>query len=184
MSYNYESAGIAVLYTATILGVMYWSGGSVEKTIYNRYLVAAESTSVPTADLARSSRFMREVLQFPEVAPKVRNPEEGDLFLTPGGFYLAVRPNHASTGAGGYQTEIVFRVRNGFSKLRTSFENRLRDFLKGSPQSEPGAAGAAAAKGPLVTPVLTRPAGDEFTVVDPDGNRFVFFLPRRSVPRT
>lgn len=186
-SNSFEPMATIAVYTATILGVMYWSGGSVERTVYNRYIVRPESVSVATSDLGASARFLRDVLQFAEIVPKVRNPGGSLLFQAPGGLYLSLGERRGTAGHDG-STEIVFRVRNGFPKLHQFFERRLRDFNAAS-KDRPGdhipPNAARPDRGiPSITPISERPAGEEFTVQDPDGNRFVFFRPvRRSLAR-
>lgn len=154
-----EFAILFVTYSSVLVGAMWWSGKVTEPTIYDRYRVRLEGVGIHVSELTRSVVLYRDILSFePLPGHKAQRagfslPDKRKLFVRAGG----------PEGAG---SEIVLRVRNGFARLHEHLRGRIATLGEGE-------------NIPTITPMLEVPWGEEFTVTDYDGNRFVYFLPRR-----
>ncbi len=176
-----------VVYTAVIFGVMFWSGRTTQKTIYDTFVVHVEGNVIPVANIARSERFFQKVLDFQILRPDIRTAPTSNIenraavgVQLPDGAKVFFETDAKSGAASHAPIVTVLRVRNGFKKLqqtlvsrsgRPEYRNTQRNYLS---EMDPE----------MVSEIVTRRWGDEFVVTDPDNNRFIFFLPlRRSMSR-
>ena len=157
------------IYTAVIFAVMFWSGWSVEKTIYDRYLVHNEGSIIPVTDRNRALKFYHGVLDFPTIA-EIDGQVPG--VILPDGSKLLFRNTDPTRPA---SSIALVKVRNAFRKFqrtlvarsgRPEFRNTRRNYLE---EMEPG----------MMSEIVERRWGEEFIACDQDGNRIVFFKPSR-----
>ena len=154
-----EALTLFVLYSTLIVGTMWWSGTVTAPTVYDKYLVKLEGMSIRVKNLERAIPLYRDVLSF-GILPAEGTDAAG--FLLPDRRKLFVKLAKDEPGS----AEVVLRVRNGFNRLYDRLKGRIEELKDKS-------AGAA------ISPITPQAWGEEFVITDYDGNRFVYFLPRR-----
>jgi len=150
-----EFALLFVLYSLVIIAALWWSGYVTSPSVYDRYLTRLEGVSIQVKDLERSRDLLKRVLNYQPLK------EGGDILLLPDRRKLYLKQN-----ANPSPSELVLRVRNGFPKLFDEMRKRL-----GPTTTVPGRA--------QISDMTPTPSGDEFILTDYDGNRFVYFRPKR-----
>jgi hypothetical protein len=154
-----------VVYGLVILLVMYWSGSRTTRTVYDAYRAELEGVAFSVKDRAASVLFYQRVLEFQPI--KSHNEIVGIQMPSSRRLYFRAESGSPSVG--------VIRVRNGFKKLHArlvtnsgepSFNVPEGNYEQVLPPSR-------------VSAIVRRSEGMEFWVADPDGNKLVFYEPRR-----
>lgn len=162
-----------LLYTAVIVAVLALSGRSTE-------LLNLEGITVYCDRCEPLAEFYHEVLGFSPVRKTstiANRPAQRDepiaSFLLPDKRYLWLVPRVVA-GEGielSRRHAVVFRVRNGIKRIQTRV-------AKSASKNE-----AQGARSKNVDPLSNKPWGNEFSVLDPEGNLFVFFEPAERASR-
>lgn len=161
-----------ISYVAVIVGVIVWSGQTVEKTLYDKYIIYWEGAILPVSSIAQARAFYRDVLNFTEVD----TPESGTaaaFLITPKKrLLLQATPQPPADG-----TVLIVRVRNGFGKLHDELVKRTHSEIE---VLNPAQAIDAIHPG-QVSQVYQGPWGKQFVIRDTDHNRIVFYEPFRKL---
>ena len=179
MSSTAQGILVALINGAVICGVCVWSGRFAERTIYDRYIVRFESTSIPVRDREVARDFYSRVLNFTPL-PAQHDTDKLIGFQLPEKRRLVLelrdatgtQPKAADESNTGL---LVLRVRNGFEKLHEELVNRSgcttqpvtpTNYLS---NTKPG----------CISEIFEGERGWEFAVSDPDGNHLLFYRPKR-----
>ena len=161
---------LIITYTATIIGVLLWSGSVVEKTLYDKYIIYLEGTLLPTEDIAESTKFYKDVLDFAQVPEKknIEHPQPAFLITPKKRLILTDRKKNNSA-------VMLVRVRNGFAKLHKELVKRLGGEVVLAQQKDL----LQSLKPRQLTKIFEGPRGRQFIISDPDGNKIIFYKPHR-----
>ena len=150
-----EAVVLFVVYSVVIFGTMWLSGRLTNPSVYDRYLARFEGVTLSVRDVERAKAFYVNILSYVPV------PSSNLALLLPDRRKLYL---HVSDSAA--PSEIVLRVRNGFPRLYDELKSRFPN--QDQNKVPPG-----------ISEVSSHPWGDEFTLTDYDGNRFIYFRPLR-----
>jgi catechol 2,3-dioxygenase-like lactoylglutathione lyase family enzyme len=154
-----------VAYTLVIFCVMYWSGSGKERSLYTMFAVESHGALLPVTSPDRALKFYHDVLDLKvlDKASGVTLPEGTNLLFT------IVRSAPVPPAS------VVLRVRNRLSDLHDKllsragtkpFRHDVTDYVETLPPER-------------VSEIVQKPWGKEFVVADPDGNKVIFYQPRR-----
>lgn len=155
-----------------IIGIsVLWSGTTVEKTLYDRYIIYNEGLILHAKDAAASRKFYADILDFPAFLSTKGFTSLGDFGFALGeqqSVYLRDKDVADTTPI------VLVRVRNGFFKLHGELLKRLGSAAQ---IVVPETALSEISPG-KVSEVYRGPLGDQFVVRDPSGNRVLFYQKR------
>lgn len=165
-------------YTLIIFGVMYWSGFSTEKRLYDSFRVTLDGAVLPVTDTSRATSFYSEVLDFEPLYSGSSESKSNTVgVMVPGGGQLLfrVQKNFAETQQIQESPAVVIRVRNGFTELHKRLVQRSGKEAFAQNDLRSGAVEYLAILPPgRVSGISTKDWGREFVVSDFDGNRLLF----------
>ena len=174
---------VTVCAYAGIIATTCWLSGKMMagKTIYDRYIISFEGNVLTTSDAQQAKSFYMDVLDF---TPIVRGDGlESTLvgFSFPGkrSMFVGLRPDIPAQSSKILLPQTsVLRVRNGFDALHSLIVARSGNpAVPLSPQNYERALDVMTAN--RISEVVTFPWGKEFIAKDFDGNRLIFYSPRR-----
>lgn len=168
MSRTTQTIAIIISYTVVILGTLVWSGRTVEKTLYDKYIIYLEGAIMPVSKEGRSVDFYGEVLNFNQVPSKKLRQFGKRAFLITQKKRLYLQPEN---GEPHYGPVLLVRVRNGFDKLHAELLRRY----PGSPQQIDPKQAIQQIRAGHVSQVFRGKRSDQFIVSDPDNNRILFY---------
>lgn len=169
----------AIWYSLVVIAVVARSSSTVEKTLYDKYIIYLEGAILPVSDHKNSADFYRDVLDLVEQdpAPAGDSPEQQQsTFLITPKKRLFLQSNLPGQGIDRSPVLIV-RVRNGFKKLHAELIKRTK-FPVQTVETENA---LEQVKASHVTQIFRSSRGDEFLVSDPDHNRIIFYQPVRKL---
>jgi len=159
----------------------FWISGSLtgRATLYDQYLVRLEGAVISTSNVELATKFYSEVLDLPSIRQGVSSEVVG--FQLPGDRRLFLRhTKRKALNIGDDDGVIAIRVRNGFEKLHRQIVSR---------SAAPAVAlskdnyldAISILPGGRVSEILELEGGAEFLVKDFDGNKLVYFEPKKFV---
>lgn len=172
---TFRGALTVALYTALGVSVAVWSGTQTEHTLYNKYLIRSESLFLSSADPEKVLRFYTSVLDFTPLKSKNNSDAPFRGFRLKDGTELLIFrvPNPEDIQK---QSPLLIRVRNGLVKLHAAI---LKNSGKDALILPEGSYGQELALG-QVSEVQGHVWGIEFFVKDLEGNRIIFYMPKRA----
>ena len=171
MKQTLQTLGLFASYAVVILGTLFWSGRTVEKTLYDKYIIYLEGAILPTEDQKASAEFYGQVLDFNNLGQSLTPAFGPNAFLITEKKKLFLRPVTSGHNSG---PVLLVRVRNGFKQLHREL---LRRYNNEAQQVEPGSAIDEIQAG-KVSQIFSGTRGDQFVVSDPSNNRILFYRHR------
>ncbi len=174
MSHTLQTLGLFLSYGVVIIGTLFWSGKTVEKTLYDKYIIYLEGAVLPTSDQKASAEFYGQVLDFNPAGPDSAPTFGPTAFLITEKKRLYIHPTVSEHRHG---PVLLVRVRNGFKQLH---EEILKRYGTEAQRVEPGSAIDEIEAG-KVSQIFRGTRGDQFVVSDPSNNRILFYRHRRQL---
>ena len=165
------SFSIILAYSMLIIGTILYSSRVTERTLYDRFIVGFEGVLLKTSDQGRSLGFYRDKLDFPPIYDVSKGDKKIVGFSLGGDRRLVLSPDAFS----GRDTSVLLKVRNGIEGLYTKLSKRLGQ--NGITLPEPTKSSSLPPES--ISELKTKTYGKEFVVSDPDGNRLIFYTPKR-----
>jgi len=109
-----EGAILWILNMGVILGVFYWSGGSAETIVYDKYLTRLEAIEFEVTDDITANSFYSSVLDLR------KTDSVSNSFYLPDNRTLLLK-----TSLGASKSHLILRVRNGFERLHAVFSKNI-----------------------------------------------------------
>jgi catechol 2,3-dioxygenase-like lactoylglutathione lyase family enzyme len=152
---------LAALYTVTLFGVMYLSGRSTERSVFEAYSARIKAVELTVKDVERASHFYTHSLGFRTIETR---PGSESLLEIPGGVRLHLRRGEAAP-----QT-LYIAVKNGFKGLHAAITKQSGCMTSQTTERTPN----------CITSVFKVDNQKVFVGVDPDQNRTVFYTANRA----
>ena len=150
---------ILLAYTSIAIAVLFWSGKSSEKRLYDKYIVRSSGLVFDVLDQETTKNFYQSVLDIPieNSSPKSFKAVLPDGLVIEFKKKSTILPSNLQINSGGM---LKLRVKNGFEQLHASLLQKEKQF-----QSYNGE----------ISKIEESKKGKEFLVIDPSGNKLLFY---------
>lgn len=158
-------------YPLVIFVCVLWSSTTVEKTLYNRFIIYPEGLILPSEDIEASQTFYSEILDLPAITPAGRFEKLSEHSIKLAEQHTIFLQKSSSEDR---SPIILIRVRNGFHDLHRELLLRFRsdaqtlDETNALTDIRPGS----------VSTIFRGSLGDQFIARDPSGNKILFYQKR------
>ncbi len=163
-----------IINTVIIIGVMCWSGTVREKTLYDRFLVSLEGSTLPVSDIKESMNFYTQILNLSPLSTNtsgVTLPDGRAIY-----FKEKQKPQIQQFVDQFLDRDniIALRVKNSLEKLHSEIVTRS----KHPAQSLTPETFVTAISPKHTSSIQEHSWGKSFSVSDPDGNKIIFLKPK------